>query len=379
MQINTLIAQQIVARATKIIQFPVNVMDDLGQIIGSSDAARLHHTHEGALLAINDNRKVEIDQAMASTLSGVKEGINLPIVYQDEVIGVVGISGSPDEVRRYGELVKMTAELIVEHEAMLAQIQWDKRHREELLLQLIQGSSLSEAQLLSVAQNLKLDLAQPRVAVAVKVIPKVGQILSLEQQQRLTQLFESATQDNIVGMISLASNDWVLLKPVRLKEGVWQHQHDRIELEKLLHNVEQQSGVSATIAVGEYFPGVEGLARSYDTAKATLDFTANKTSRVLFYHRHKLAVLVAGLQQDEWRRAQLVAPLEKLQQESKSVLFNTLQVYLMHDCDLSLTCEALSIHRNTLRYRLEKIEQLTELKLNQMEHRVLLYLGYKCW
>ena len=45
MQINTLIAQQIVARATKIIQFPVNVMDDLGQIIGSSDAARLHHTH----------------------------------------------------------------------------------------------------------------------------------------------------------------------------------------------------------------------------------------------------------------------------------------------------------------------------------------------
>lgn len=60
MQLNTLIARQIVERATKIIQYPVNVMDENGQIIGSSDPKRLHKAHDGALLAIHDNRTVEI-------------------------------------------------------------------------------------------------------------------------------------------------------------------------------------------------------------------------------------------------------------------------------------------------------------------------------
>ncbi|GAM68965.1 sugar diacid utilization regulator sdaR [Vibrio sp. JCM 19236] len=66
---------------------------------------------------------------------------------------MVGVSGTPDDVRSYGELVKMTAELIVEQAALMSQVQWNKRHREELLLQLIEGSSLNEGQLLSIAQR----------------------------------------------------------------------------------------------------------------------------------------------------------------------------------------------------------------------------------
>ncbi|GAM62092.1 sugar diacid utilization regulator sdaR [Vibrio ishigakensis] len=42
-------------------------------------------------------------------------------------------------MRNYGELVKMTAELIVEQAALMSQVQWNKRHREELLLQLIEA------------------------------------------------------------------------------------------------------------------------------------------------------------------------------------------------------------------------------------------------
>jgi len=74
MQLNTLIARQIVERATKIIHWPVNVMDENGQVIGSSDPSRLHHTHEGALLAIHENRIVEISDPTTSNLVGVKEG-----------------------------------------------------------------------------------------------------------------------------------------------------------------------------------------------------------------------------------------------------------------------------------------------------------------
>ncbi|WP_394126763.1 sugar diacid recognition domain-containing protein [Vibrio hepatarius] len=379
MQLNTLIARQIVERATKIIQFPVNVMDENGIIIGSSDLSRLHRTHEGALLAIHDNRIVEINQTVASTLIGVKQGINLPVVYQDNVIGVVGISGQPDEVRSYGELVKMAAELIIEQEALMAQIQWNKRHREELLLQLIQGSTLSENQLLSIAERLDLNLSQPRIAATVKVIPKQGQPLTQEYLQKLVHLLEYPERDNIVGIVSVSMNEVVVLKPVTVTNGTWNQEEEKARVKKLLKRIAQEADFSIKIAMGQYFPGVDGLARSYETAKATMVGADNSKQAILFYQEHKLAVLVGGLKQDQWRRAQLLEPLQLLQRkDEKGVLLKTLRVFFDQDCDLAQTCAALHIHRNTLRYRLEKIEEVTNLKINKLGHKVQLYLAMEC-
>ncbi|MPW27710.1 XRE family transcriptional regulator [Agarivorans sp. B2Z047] len=379
MQLNSLIARQIVERATKIIQFPVNVMGEDGLIIGSSDPSRLHRTHEGALLAIHDNRTVEINDTIASTLIGVKKGINLPILYQESVIGVVGISGEPDEVRNYGELVKMTAELIVEQAALMAQIQWNKRHREELLLQLIQGSTLNENQLLSIAERLDLDLAQPRIAAIVKVIPKQGQPLTLEHLQKLVHLLENPERDNIVGIVSVSNNEVVVLKPVTLVDNTWNKTEERKRAKRLIKRLAEENDFSVVVALGEYFPGLVGLSRSYETAKATLACAKGNKEPILFYQEHKLSVLIDSLLQDEWRREQITSPLEKLrEQDSKGVLIKTLKVFFDQNCDLAQTCAALHVHRNTLRYRLDKIEEFTSLKFSSLDHKVQLYLALKC-
>lgn len=378
MQINSFIARQIVERASKIIQFPVNVMDETGQIIGSSDPSRLHKTHEGALLAINDNRTVEINDAVANTLIGVKEGINLPIIYQAEVIGVVGVSGKPDEVRQYGELVKMTAELIVEQAALMAQVQWNKRHREELLLQLIKGSDLNENQLLSIAERLDLDLAQPRVAAAVQVVPKQGQPLTLEHLQKLVHLLEYPERDNIVGIVSVSMNEIVVLKPVTIIDGEWDKKEEQKRVKKLLQRIKQVGEFSIKIAMGDYFPKLSGIARSYETAKATLETCADSKQSILFYQEHKLSVLVSALKQDTWRRDQITQPLNKLMDhDNKGVLIKTLKTFFEQNCELAHTCESLHIHRNTLRYRLEKIEEITNIKINNLENKLQLFLALK--
>ena len=45
-------------------------------------------------------------------------------------------------------------------------MQWDKRHKEELVLQLIRGEGRAD-QLQQVARVLELDLAQPRVVAVL--------------------------------------------------------------------------------------------------------------------------------------------------------------------------------------------------------------------
>ncbi|MEH6531066.1 MAG: sugar diacid recognition domain-containing protein [Photobacterium frigidiphilum] len=380
MQLNATIARQIVERAMKIIKYSVNVMDEQGRIIGSGDTSRLNQRHEGAILALNDHRIVEIDDATSKQLKGVKPGINFPIIFQHKAIGVVGISGEPDLVRNYGELVKMTAELIVEQAALMAQVQWNKRHREELVLQLIEeGSELNENQLLSIAERLDLDLAQPRIAAIVKVYPVKGKSLSLDHLQRLVHLLEYPERDNLVGIASVSMNEVVVLKPITLSDNGWSRALEQKRVNQLMKRVTKEGDFTIRIALGDYFPSLQGLSQSFMTAKATMEAgnTINsKQESVLFYQDHILPVLLNGLKNDTWRQNKLQMPLVKLQQnDPRGILVKTLKAFFVQNCDLAQTCEMLHIHRNTLRYRLGKIEQETSLSFNNISDKTRLYLS----
>ncbi|KAB7714409.1 XRE family transcriptional regulator [Plesiomonas shigelloides] len=378
MILNVAIARQIVERTMNIIHYSVNVMDQHGRIIGSGDPSRLQQRHEGAILVLNNNRVVEIDEAMSRSLEGVKPGINLPIVFNQQVIGVVGISGEPALVRNYGELVKMTAELIVEQAALMSQIQWNKRHREELVLQLIQGSELNEQQLITIAERLNLDLTQPRIAAVVKVLPQPGEYFSLEHLQQLVHLLEYPERDNLVGIVSVARNEVVVLKPIKLGPEGWSREVEQKRVDKLIRQVAREGSFSICIALGDYFRGVSGLAQSYQTAKATLEIGALNPvpNQVLFYQDHIVPVLLSGLRDDAWRHQQLLHPLQMLaQQDPRGQLLKTLRVYFAQNCDLAQTCDQLHIHRNTLRYRLDKIEKITSLNFNEIGDKTRMYLA----
>ncbi|OAN16598.1 XRE family transcriptional regulator [Photobacterium jeanii] len=375
MQLNATIARQIIERTMKIIPYSINVMNEQGRIIGSGDPARINQRHDGAILAINDNRVVEIDQATANQLKGVKPGINLPILFHQEVIGVIGISGVPEQVRSFGELVKMTAELIVEQAALMSQIQWDKRHREELVLQLIKGSELNENQLTNIAERLDLDLSQPRIAAVVKVLPTQGEQLSLEYLQRVVHLLEYPERNNLVGIVSVSHNEIVVLKPITLVNGEWLHSDELKRAQKLMKRAAKDGSFTLQIAMGGYFPTLDGLAKSYLTAQATLEANISDDS-LLFYHDHLLPVLLSGLKHEAWRHEQLCAPLTKLRaNDPRGILFKTLKTFFVQNCDLAQTCQQLHIHRNTLRYRLEKIEQETSLNFNNIADKTRLYLA----
>ena len=66
-----------------------------------------------------------------------------------------------------------------------------------------------------------------------------------------------------------------------------------------------------------------------------------------------------------------------LKAKNKEELFATLQTYLSCQGNLSETAARIFIHRNTLRYRLSRIEELLGKDLNSMETRFMLWLVLK--
>ncbi|MEI8655336.1 MULTISPECIES: sugar diacid recognition domain-containing protein [Vibrio] len=380
MKLNETIARQIVERTMKIIPYSVNVMDEQGRIIGSGDPSRLQQKHEGAVLASTERRVVEIDQATSARLKGVKPGINLPIVHHEQVLGVVGISGEPSQVHHYGELVKMTAELIVEQAELMEQVQWDKRHREELVMQLISAEESDEQKLTTIAQRLDIDINEPRIATIIKLIALDDNTLTLEHMQHLVHLLEYPERNNLVGILSVSEHEVVVLKPASVIGDEWNPDKERQRVKSLLKRINKEAGFRVRVAVGDYFPGINGLTRSYQSAKTTLQVTRKLKGTIFFFHDNQLPVLLSAMQYQNWQREKLLTPLLELQKHDRQgMLQKTIETYLLLNCDPAKTCQELHIHRNTLRYRLDKINENISLDINKLEDKIHLYLALKLY
>ncbi|MDO5054571.1 sugar diacid recognition domain-containing protein [Pasteurella oralis] len=360
MKINKQTAQKIVSRTMNIIQNSVNVMDENGIIIASGDSSRVNQKHIGAIVAIRENKVVEIDQTLAEKWNfEAKPGINMPINYLGNIVGAVGISGEPDKVRSYTELVKMTAELIIEQYILLEQERWLHRYKEEFILQLLDETQ-QITQLKQQAHFFDVDLQQPYIVVIIQ--------LSTTSAELLQELITYLQQPHFTHHLAiLALDKIVLLLP--------QTQIKHKELAKLLpetailHNYH--------IAVGGYFTGESKIHYSYQTALSTLEYGLqyHPKKTIYFFEQYQLPVLLQNLTRS-WQAEELLKPIQKLiQQDQNHLLRKTLQQYFLSNCDLSLTSQKLFIHINTLRYRLHKIEQITSLSFNKITDLFILYLG----
>lgn len=365
--LNEAIARQIVKRSMDIIHHSVNVMDHTGMIIASGDPSRRYQRHEGAILALTENRTIEIDSAMADKLKGVKWGINLPISFRNKLVGVVGISGKPEDVRAYAELVKMAAELILEQRAMITEIQWEKRYREELANQLILDDyNLPEIE--SMAAYLGLDLTVKRIVLILELAPA-----EFKQVRKLSEFFESNEPEWLVTVTNF--NELIVLKPAVLKNGQWDLQQERKQLQQLIARL-SVFHVERVIA-GGYFTSEQAIHHSYLSAKATqADASKAKLkNKYVFYSEHTLPVLL-NCYATGWQSKELMKNWQKLvNEDKKGTLQSTLKHYFVQNCDLSQTAKQLHIHVNTLRYRLQRIEQITTLNMNKLQDIVWLYIG----
>lgn len=97
--------------------------------------------------------------------------------------------------------------------------------------------------------------------------------------------------------------------------------------------------------------------------------------RVVTLDGHRLASLLFS-QRDSWQVRQLLAPLQRLlDHDPQGSLAATLESWCAHDGHAQACAQALGIHRNSLRYRLERIASISGLDLARLEHRQQLLLG----
>ncbi|MDG3087350.1 sugar diacid recognition domain-containing protein [Vibrio hannami] len=367
------LAQQIVDRTMDIIDNNINVINHTGVIIGSGDKHRIGEVHDGALLAIKHGDTVEVTESAGATLKGVKPGINLLLKHQGEVIGVVGITGEPDSIRSYAELVKMTAEMIVEQSALTEQLQWDKRHKEEFVTAWVENR-LNEIELQSWASRLNIDLTKPRVVTVIEFSSE-NRDSTLKHIQQAIDILEYPYRDNLVSVMSM--NEVAVLKPYQASDSNNFKQTESNRIDKLIERLNDRGIYDVHIGLGRYFPELENIHLSYQSAKQAIQIgkASSTNDHKHLFDAHSFPILLSPLI-DSWQGNQLTTPIIKLKAQDKSgQLTKTLTALFENEGNLKECADSLFIHRNTLRYRLNKIEEITQVSPHTFAGQVELYLA----
>lgn len=127
----------------KIINQELNFFSTEGVIIASTDPNRIGQVnHEGAQFALDKNQPIVIE--FDNQYEGAKQGINLPVDIDNQIVGVIGITGKKEEVAQYGEIIKeMTKVLILNNAAR--ELVYNRRNVHRNIIDYIQNDDQSDA------------------------------------------------------------------------------------------------------------------------------------------------------------------------------------------------------------------------------------------
>lgn len=355
------LAQDIVDRAMAILPYNVNVMDSQGLILGSGEPDRVNTRHEGAQLVLANGRVVEIDAQTAIHLKGVQPGINLPLLLDQRLIGVLGITGEPEQLRTYAELVRMTAEMLVGQRNQQAEQQW-RRQRCDDLLALLMTEAGDSPRLIDEAQQLGLKPQLTRVPCLFELGMEHAPGQTVDA---LGAWLTSRYPDS--WCVSSAKSSLLWCRPA----------NQAIEHQRLLEKLEGLGWNILRMAVGGQAEGLAGLRRCYRQVADLLAYGRDvlPASRLLTLSRYQLPVMLWRHRADD-ALDELLGPLRKvIARDGNGQLLATLRSWCDHDGQSQACADALGIHRNSLRYRMERIAELSGVDPLRLDGMLALYLG----
>ena len=106
-------AQNIVNEMKASIHRDINIMDENGVILASTDPARRGKLHQGALAIIREGLDC-LTVRQDEPERGIQRGVNLPVTLRGQLEGVIGITGEPEEVAVFGEIIRHMTEIMLE-------------------------------------------------------------------------------------------------------------------------------------------------------------------------------------------------------------------------------------------------------------------------
>ncbi|MDR1580051.1 MAG: helix-turn-helix domain-containing protein [Synergistaceae bacterium] len=355
-------AQNIAESTNKIIGYGVLVTDNDGIIIGCSDVRRVGNMHEPSLEVVRTALPVTTSKEETSRTDDLKPGYTCPIILFDEVVGTISIAGPPRKVERYGLLVQKQAEIMLKEQSILEA----KLRKEQAIRDLARSILLykpeekNENSILLNGRELGYKLERCRIAVVVEISPaSSGEI----QETALCQV-RRFFADPAHLISSLAGFQIVLFLAPRSRQGnsgSKETEDATVKLCRQLIKELEETGIHSRAGVGVEAKNLPELALSARSAREALRVGGDLGNENEEVHSARSLVMERFLAATpRGRRARYIELVfaELSQSKWDEELLNTFLVWCENPFSPKDAAKKLSIHRNTLQFRLKKLRQI---------------------
>ena len=350
-----ILADEIVLAVKDVCNHDINFINPKGIIFASTDKNRVGDYHEIGKQAAATGKTIEVEPS--DNFSGSKPGVNIPFIFHGEVIAVIGISGIPDEVRKFAYLAQRISGIILRENELERIEQIQKTQLNQLIRAIIHKEHINQEYLESMLKKEKISDCVEYNTIVVKIDTKYNpENISLIENA----VYSCFEQTGSRLFISNLSNEFViLLESIKIKNyiGLFTRLANRYE-------------PIVKVGIGNSYPILKQY-RSYKNARLAINCMMGDESLAI-YDDLNLEILLGNIS-EEAGSLFVKRNLSALDEEDRSLL----KIYFGSNMSLKETSEKLYIHKNTLQYKLDKIARLTGCNPRIFTEANVLYMALK--
>lgn len=362
-------AREIVTQLAETIGQNINIMNTDGIIIASSDPAREGQLHSGArklireqlpLLVVEDNTQYE----------GARNGVNLPIVFENELVGTIGITGRVSEVLKYGQIIKRMTEILlldsrIREKTVIEQKARDRFFDEWILNEL---EVRNETEFQRMADALSIDVNNPvRIAVLSMEFDNVpdDDIYTV-----ISRLIRQTLKSRLSGNAFRTATKMICIIDDTKKENILPTFRQITSELKETYGCGIHMGVAST-------PAIFHLHESYRQALAALEIAVRRRELLIWYDEFDFDFVMQDIPKETCRRylTRLFGQID----DTTSEKLRFAQVYLEENGSLIAISERLFLHKNTVKYRIARLTEQTGVDIRTCQGAYVFSLALNLW
>lgn len=355
-------AEKIVKDVKKLIGEDIIIVNTQGIIIASTDEDRIGAFHQGALKVVEKKDTLVILAQDEKKLLGVKAGINLPVFFRRDVIGVIGITGDPAKVAPFGEIIRKMTEMIVSENYYAEQLELHSRSLEAFVFDWLQNREWDSV-FFNQAKLLNIDLSSRRQAFMLDM-HQYEHLLLRDIYSTLSR-WNHARKGDI--LIRWGKNRILVLREIQSDENREQILNYVISFQNF---IEENLHSQLSIGIGQIV-SARDMKQSYNQAERALR-SSTKLAPLIFDEDLTIEMILDDVKKDT-KKIFIERTIGPIRHETE--LIHTLKILFENNHSLKNTAHALHVHINTLHYRLKKVNELTNLDPANIHDLLNLYLS----
>lgn len=347
------IAQQIVETVKDISGCDANFIDSHGFICASTNESRIGDYHEIGHKVILTGQPFEVSEN--DTFYGTQRGVNMPFVYNGEIIGAIGITGEPEEVRRYGYLAQKITMLILREQDLNVLNHNKKSMLSYVIHALISNENINHEYYMQFLEQFSVDEKMNYRTVLIRLHNRYNPINISLIESYIYGVFERTGSPLYTFFLP---NEYICL----LTEQQW------TQWKYAFEKMGKEYSEILKIGVGQNVP-LRRQQHSYKESEIAIA-SLGEAGGMACVEELDLEILMGDLSEHAVQHF-LDKVTSKLSEDDQKLL----TVYFENGLSLKVVSDKLFLHKNTIQYRLNRISELTGYNPRVFKQAVVLYMG----